>query len=61
MTEAAKERRRQLDHERYMSQREERLKRRRAYYAANREACIASIRRSEQRRIRLLKIELWKT
>ena len=43
-------RRQQKDHERYMAHHDERCARQRAYYAANREKCKESVRRSEQRR-----------
>lgn len=50
MTEAARERRKRLDHERYMRSREERKERQRAYYAANRERCKAKVRECQERR-----------
>lgn len=42
--------RKERDHERYMRQRDERLKRQRAYYQANRDRCRESVRNSERRR-----------
>ena len=51
--ETAKERRRMLDHERYMRNREERKKKQRAYYAANRERCRAKVKECKERRWRL--------
>lgn len=50
MTEEAKQRRKQLDHERYMRNREERLRYQREYYAAHREQCKAAIMLSNYRR-----------
>ena len=47
----AKERRKRLDHERYMRHREERKAKQRAYYAAHREQCIQSVRESRRKRI----------
>ncbi len=57
MTEESRQRRREKDHERYIASCEERKAKQRAYYAANKERCIASIRNSEKKRI---KRELWK-
>ena len=37
MTEESKERRKRLDHERYLREREERLAKQRSYYQANKE------------------------
>ena len=51
MTEEARLRRKQRDHERYMAQREEWLVRQRSYYASNREACIASVKRAQKKRL----------
>lgn len=49
MTEEATLRRKQLDHERYIAHREERKAKQRAYYAANRERCIAAVRASKHK------------
>ncbi len=46
MTEEAKAKRRQLDHERYMAKREERIAGQRAYYRSNREAILTAKRKS---------------
>lgn len=43
--------RKERDHERYMQQREERLQRQRAYYAAHREQCREAVKRSREKRI----------
>ena len=40
-----KERQRQLDHERYLREREERLRKQRAYYQEHREQCRESVRK----------------
>ena len=48
-------RRQQLDHERYMANREERCAKQRAYYQENKERVTASIRDCERRRIERLK------
>lgn len=50
MTEEARQRRKQRDHERYMAHREERLARQRTYYILNRESCIASVKQSKRKR-----------
>ncbi len=50
MTEEARLRRKKRDHERYMKHREERLAWQRAYYKANRDSCIASVKRSKRKR-----------
>ncbi len=42
--------RRESDHKRYLRQREERLKKQRAYYAEHREECITSVKASQQKR-----------
>lgn len=42
-------RRQETDHARYMRHREERLSRQRAYYAANREKCRESVKRSQRK------------
>ena len=42
-------RRQQLDHERYLRQREERLRKQREYYKANRERCRESVRKCQMR------------
>ena len=49
--ESSKERRKRLDHERYMSKREERLEKQRAYYQANRDVILDKVhkRRQEER------------
>lgn len=46
-----KERRRRLDHERYMRNREQRKERQKAYYALHREQCIRSVNNSVRKRI----------
>ena len=51
-------RRQQLDHERYLRNREERCAKQRAYYRDHREKVIASVRECEQRRIERLKQQL---
>lgn len=48
MTEAARERRRRLDHERYMRSREERKASQRSYYRKNRDELLDKVR---QRRL----------
>lgn len=50
--------RKERDHERYMRQRDERLKRQREYYATHREQCRESVRKSQQQRIQKLKAEI---
>ena len=45
-----KERRKRLDHERYMRHQEERKAKQRAYYAAHREQCIQSVIASRRKR-----------
>ena len=47
----ARERRKRLDHERYMRHQEERKAKQRAYYAAHREQCIQSVRASRRKQI----------
>ena len=47
----AKERRKRLDHERYMRHQEDRKAKQRAYYAAHREQCIQSVRDSRRKQI----------
>lgn len=47
----AKERRKRLDHKRYMRHQEERKAKQRAYYAAHREQCIQSVRDSRRKQI----------
>ena len=42
--------RKERDHERYLRQRDERLKRQREYYATHREQCRESVRNSERKR-----------
>lgn len=48
--ETSTQRRKRKDHERYILNREERLRYQREYYAKNREACIERIRMSEYKR-----------
>lgn len=43
-------RRQELDHDRYMRQREERLAKQKAYYRENRERCIQKVRECQKRR-----------
>lgn len=50
--------RKERDHERYLRQRDERLKRQREYYATHREQCRESVRKSQQQRIQKLKAEI---
>ena len=45
--------RKELDHERYMRQRDERLKRQREYYATHREQCLESVNRCRNRKIQV--------
>lgn len=47
------ERRKQLDHERYLRQRDERLERQRAYYRENREKCREAVKKSQRKRFLL--------
>lgn len=51
MTEESRLRRKAKDHERYLASCEERKAKQRAYYAANKEKCIASVRKSEIKKI----------
>lgn len=44
-------RRSQLDHERYMRNREERLQKQRYYYRDNTELCKASVKRCQKKRV----------
>lgn len=41
----------QLDHERYMRNREERLQKQRDYYRNNTELCKASVKRCKKKRV----------
>ena len=46
-------RRSQLDHERYMRNREERLQKQRDYYRNNTELCKASVKRCKKKRVEM--------
>lgn len=52
-------RRSQLDHERYMRNREERLQKQRDYYRDNTELCKASVKRCKKKRVER-ELKLWK-
>ncbi len=55
----SKSRRSQLDHERYMRNREERLQKQRDYYRDNTELCKASVKRCQKKRVEKEKILLF--
>lgn len=50
MSEESKTRRKALDHERYMRNRDERIAKQRAYYRQHRDRCILSVKRSKRKR-----------
>lgn len=50
MGEDYKTRRKALDHERYMRNRDERIAKQRAYYREHRDRCILSVKRSKRKR-----------
>lgn len=52
-------RRSQLDHERYMRNREERLQKQRDYYRNNTELCKASVKRCKKKRVER-ELKFWK-
>lgn len=54
MTEERKERRKRLDHERYMRHQEERKAKQRAYYEAHKEQCKHSVKISNYKRYKKL-------
>ena len=54
MTEKARMRRKQLDHDRYMRNQEERKKKQREYYATHREQCRLSVAMSQYKRMKKL-------
>ena len=51
-------RRKRLDHERYMRNREERKKKQREYYAAHREKCKKAVIKSQYKRLVKLKLQI---
>lgn len=52
--------RQEIDHARYMAQREERLKRQRAYYRSHKEACKAKVKECKRRRDERLRLLIMK-
>ena len=52
MSEAAREKKRQRDRDRYWRNREERQRYAREYYRMNREVCIMRVRMSEYKRLK---------
>lgn len=58
MTERAKARRKLLDHERYMRNREERKAKQREYYAIHREQCKEAVAISQYKRLVRLKQQI---